>query len=87
MKLLVLYQPRSEFARITEEYVQELKSLNPEADITLIDVDSVEGSKQAQLYDVVQYPALLATANDGLLLNMWTGSLMPLMDEVMGYIR
>jgi hypothetical protein len=87
MKLVVLYQPHTEFARITEEYVQEFKGLHPEAEVALVDVDSIEGSKQAQLYDVVQYPALLAIANNGSLLNMWSGSLMPLMDEVMGYLR
>ena len=87
MKLVVLYQPNTEFARITEEYVQEFKGLHPEAEVVLVDVDSIEGSKQAQLYDVVQYPALLAIANNGSLLNMWSGNLLPLMDEVMGYLR
>lgn len=87
MKLVVLYRPRTEFARITEEYVQEFKGLHPEAEVLLVDVDSIEGSNQAQLYDVVQYPALLAIATDGSLLNMWSGNVLPLMDTVAGYIR
>ncbi len=41
----------------------------------------------ARVYDVVQYPALLAIQNDGGLAQYWQGELLPLMDEVAGYAR
>lgn len=53
----------------------------------LISIDTREGADMARLYDVVQYPALLVLANDGSLSKFWQGDVMPLMDEVAGYLR
>lgn len=86
MKLVVLYRPDSEISRAVEGYMREFKTLHPEAEVDAVNVDSREGSRQAQLYDVVQYPALLAIAGDGSLLSMWCGDTLPLMDEVAGYL-
>lgn len=41
----------------------------------------------ARLYDVVQYPALLAIEGNGGLAQYWQGDVLPLMDEVAGYAR
>ena len=52
--------------------------------IEMQSIDTREGSSNASIYDVVSYPAILALADDGSVLNMWQGDL-PLMDEVAGY--
>ena len=41
----------------------------------------------AQLYDIVQYPALLVIDDKGGLAKYWQGDTLPLMDEVSGYLR
>lgn len=41
----------------------------------------------ARVYDVVQYPALLAIEDTGSLAQYWQGDILPLMDEVAGYAR
>ncbi len=85
--MLMLYKPKSEHARMVEEYAQEFMKLHPGSEVTLRDVDSTQGSDQAQLYDIVEYPALLIIASDGSLISMWSGEHLPLMDEVAGYTR
>ena len=88
MKLIVLYQPRSEHARATEAYVRELQQLHPDKEVVLMDVDGIQGSQKAELYDAVRYPALLVISGENnSLVNSWTGETFPLMDEVVAYLR
>jgi len=86
MKVVVLYRPDSEHARITEQYVQEFKSLHPNVDVVMMNIDSPEGTAETELYGIVQYPALLALTDEGQLLNLWMGKSFPLMDEVYGAV-
>lgn len=85
MKLVILYRPRSEKARSVEEYVREFYRRTGHK-IELLDVDSKQGSQTAQLYDIMQQPAVVALAEDGKLVQCWLGESMPLMDDVTGYL-
>lgn len=88
MKLLIFYRPNSEHARPTEEFIQEFQRVHRvEAKIVIMNIDTREGSANASLYDVVQYPAILATLDDGTAIKLWQGAPFPLMDEVAGYLR
>ncbi|HUD10373.1 MAG TPA: hypothetical protein VMR28_01730 [Candidatus Saccharimonadales bacterium] len=86
MKLLVLYKPKSEHARSIDEYTNDFIRVHPDVTLELMDAESVEGVAKAGLYDILQFPALLALADDNSLLNMWTGDLLPLMQEVAAYL-
>lgn len=85
--MVVLYRPNSEHARTVEEFVDTLKRRSGTADdkIEMVSLDTRDGSATASLYDVVQYPAILALQNDGRLLKDWQGSTMPLVNEVSSY--
>lgn len=85
MKLTVLYRPQSEFARIVEEFVRDFERTRHQS-VKLVSLDTREGADMARLYDVVQYPAIMATQDDGRLLKVWQGETLPLMDEVAGYL-
>jgi hypothetical protein len=87
MKLLILYRPNSEFSRPVDEFVQTFNRVYPGYDITLVDVDSIEGIRQMELYDLMEYPAILAMIDDGSVLNSWVGKDLPLIDEVAGFLR
>lgn len=85
MKVIILYRPNSEHAREVETFVQDYHDRYADSHLDLIDVDSREGTAMASLYEVMQYPALLALSNDGSVLRSWEGGMMPLMDEVAYY--
>ncbi len=85
MKVLLLYRPNSEYARTVEEFVHEYERRDASRKIELIDYDSRAGADIAQLYGVVDQPAILALADDSQLLQMWVGPRMPLMDDVAAY--
>jgi hypothetical protein len=86
MKLLVLYQPKSEHARLVEEYLDDFRRLYPKIDIEVLDAESVEGVNICQVYDILEYPALLAVNRDNALQNMWLGKMLPQKQEVVSYL-
>ena len=89
MKLVVLYRPNSEHASEVEAFVRDFQRQFFEAGkkVEIISADSREGVAQASMYDVMQFPAILALANDGSMLNAWVGMPLPLMNDVAGYAQ
>lgn len=88
MKLLILYRPNSEHARQVEDFVHDFKrQMGADIKIDILDLNTREGAAMASVYDIVQYPALLATKDDGQVTQLWQGEMMPLMSEVASYVR
>jgi len=85
MKALVLYRPNSEFARSVEEFVHDFKSRTDKR-IELMSIDTREGASTAALYDVMQFPSVLAIQDNGSLAKSWTGEHLPLVNDVAGYL-
>lgn len=85
MKVLIFYRPKSEQSRAVDEFVHEFNHRHPGAELTLVDVDSVNGTTQAAVYDVMSYPTILAVGEDGTTLQRWDNGLMPLINEVAYY--
>ena len=81
----MLYRPNSEYATMVEDYAREFEHRDASRKIELMDIDSRPGSDIAQLYDVVDQPAILALADDSQLLQLWQGPQLPLMDDVAAY--
>lgn len=84
MKVVVLYRPNSDHSRIVEDFASDL-SRRYDARIDLISLDTRDGSSTASLYDIIEYPAVLALTNDGQLIKDWQGTNLPLMNEVSYY--
>jgi hypothetical protein len=82
MRIIILYHPASDHSRIIEEYVHEFTHRNPEVVLEGISVDTREGANLATLYDIVAYPCMIATREDGSLAKAWQGLPLPLMNEL-----
>lgn len=85
VKVLILYRPNSEHARVVEAFIKDFQSTHSSDKLQVLDVDSREGSATASLYDVMQYPALLALRDDGSILKSWEGETLPMMNEIAYY--
>lgn len=88
MKLLVLYRPNSEHATEVETYLHDFQARYHNL-IDMIEVrslDTREGAATASLYDIVSYPGLLVTTDEGQVIRAWQGNKLPLMDEVAGHM-
>jgi hypothetical protein len=84
MKVIVLYRPESEYARSVEVFIHDYRARHDDK-LDVINIDSRDGVAMASLYDIMQFPALLAIREDGSVLKSWEGSDLPLMDEVAAY--
>ena len=85
MKVLVLYRPKSEHARVIEEFIHEFQIRHRDERLEVLNIDTRDGSATASLYDVMQYPAILVLQTDGYVQKIWEGGQLPLMDEVVAY--
>jgi len=86
VKLLILYRPKSEHERVVETFVRDFQRQYEAGNkIELLSVDTRDGVAMANLYDILSYPAILVLAENGSVLNAWSGLPLPLMDEVAGY--
>jgi hypothetical protein len=81
MKVVVLYRPKTEQEGRALDYARDYKQLK-NRELKLISLDTVEGDDMAKLYDITQYPAVLAVKDDGQLQQMWQGDNLPLMNEL-----
>lgn len=85
MKISILYHPVSEDARPVEEYARDFKQRHG-VDIELLSLETREGAYIAKLYDIVRYPAVLATDDNAVLVKNWQEEHLPLMNEVASYL-
>ena len=66
--------------------MQSLEHRSNRIKIETMNVDSREGSATASLYDIMQYPAVLVTQDNGSLHKLWMGpEVPPMLDEVISY--
>jgi hypothetical protein len=85
MRVVILYRPKSDHARRVEEFVGDYKRTHGLSRLDVLDVDSRDGAATATLYDIMQFPTIMALADDGAVQNMWQGDMLPLMDELAYY--
>lgn len=86
MKVIVLYHPNSEQQGIIEDLARDYKRFKRKT-LELISLETQSGADYARLYDITQYPAFLAIADNGTMQRMWQGNPMPLMDELDYYTK
>lgn len=85
MKTVVIYKDASEYGRVVTDYIRDFYHQTGKQ-LDVVDPDTKEGSDLCQTYDIVEYPTLLATDDNGTMQNMWTGLPLPLISEVSYYV-
>lgn len=84
MKVVVLYRGNSEHERSVRDFERDFTHRTGRS-FGMYDVNTRDGWSMASLYDIVQYPCVLALADDGQLLQMWPGENLPLVSEISYY--
>lgn len=86
MRVVILFREKSEHARGVETFTHDFRKRYADVRIELVNIDEREGIALASLYDIMQFPAIIAIADDGVLLQLWQGTTLPLIDEVASYL-
>ena len=86
MRIVVVHKDVSDHGREVREYVDDFERQTG-LKIEVMDPDSGRNDFFLRAYDIVEYPTILAIADDGRLLQIWRGRPLPLFDEVAYYAR
>ena len=86
MRIVVVYKDASDHGREVREYIDDFER---QTGLKIEQINPNDGRNQffLQAYDIVEYPTILAIADDGRLLQMWRGRPLPLTNEVAYYAR
>ncbi len=86
MRVVVVYKDDTDYAREVIDYLHDfehqtghvLETLNPE---------HPDGEQFCRAYDIVEYPTVIAIADDSTMQNTWVGTPLPTISEVSYYIQ
>ncbi len=85
MKVLVLSKEHTDYARAVETYLSDFHRQTG-YELEVIDPDSREGESICRLYDIVEYPTIIVTSNDGVIQRTWSGTSFPPTGELAYYV-
>lgn len=84
MRVVCIYKDNAEYSREVEDWIGDFERRTGK-EIEKINPDRIDGDSFARVYDVVEYPTVMALDDDGRMLDEWKGLPLPRMDEVSYY--
>lgn len=84
MRVVVVYRRDSDHGRAVEDYLRDF-TRQTSRELEALDPDTKEGIDFCRVYDIVEYPTLIAVSDDGQLQNSWRGQPLPTISEVSYY--
>ena len=84
MRVVVVYKYESDHAREVLDYMRDYNKQTGH-DIEEINPETREGADFCRVYDIMEYPTMLALDSEGKLHNMWRGRPLPTISEVSYY--
>ena len=81
MRIVLVYREASEHRLAVETFLRDYRFRTGQ-DIEILDPDSREGMSFCRVYDIVEYPTIIAVGPDGATYREWRGSQLPTISEV-----
>lgn len=81
MRIVIIYREASEYRMAVESFMRDYR-YRTGRDIETMDPDSREGMSFCRLYDIVEYPTIIALGPDGSMYQQWRGPHLPTISEV-----
>ena len=85
MKVVVIYKNESDHAREVLDYLRDFERQTGRPLATL-DPETKEGEQFCRVYDIVEYPTVIAISDDSVMQNTWRGLPLPTISEVSYYV-
>lgn len=85
MRTIILSREKTDYARPVSEFVEMFNRKYPGRDIEIVDLDTKDGANKATVYGISQFPAVVVSADDGRVIQIWQGETLPLIDEVAAF--
>jgi hypothetical protein len=85
MRVVAIWRDNTDYARSVIEFLRDIEHRIGKAPESY-SPDSPEGESLARSYDIVEYPSILAINDDGQLVQLWRGTMLPKIDDVSFYL-
>lgn len=86
MRVVVVFKDNTDYAREVIDYMHDFKTQTGH-DLETLDPETPAGVDFCRVYDLMQFPTLIAVSNDGQVQNMWVGKPLPTISEVSYYVQ
>ncbi len=84
MKVVIVYRDESDHARSVIDFLRDYERTTGRQ-LETMDPDTPDGAQFCRTYDIVEYPSVIATSDNGVLQHLWRGVPLPLINEVSYY--
>ena len=84
MSVMVIYKSSSEHSRVVTDFLYDFERRTTKT-LEEIDPDSRRGISLCELYDVYDFPTIIAVNENGQLQKQWRGVPLPTIDELSFY--
>jgi hypothetical protein len=84
MRVVAVYKSETDYARDVEDFLRDFESQTGHQ-LETIDPDAPAGIDFCNAYGIMEYPTLIAIADDGSMQNMWSGLPLPTVMEISFY--
>ncbi len=85
MRVVAVYKSETDYARSVEDFLRDFEAQTGHQ-LEAIDPDSPTGIDFCNAYGIMEYPTLIAIADDGTMQNMWSGLPLPTVMEISFYV-
>ncbi len=86
MKVVIVYKNDSDHARPVLDYLRDFEHQTGHV-LETLDPDQPDGEQFCRAYDIVEYPTVIAVADDSTMQNTWVGLPLPTISEVSYYVQ
>ena len=84
MRTIIIFKEESDHAREVFDYLRDFSRQTGRV-LETMDPDTRDGSSFCRVYDIVEYPSIVALDDNGSLQNLWRGRPLPTISEVSFY--
>lgn len=86
MRVTVVYKDQTDYARQVTDYLRDFERQTGHV-LETIDPETPMGIEFCRVYDVMEYPTMVAMSDDGQIQNSWRGLPLPTISEVSYYVQ
>lgn len=84
MRVVVLTKERTDYARDVETFLNDFRRVTGR-ELEVLDPESPAGVSFCRVYDILQFPTIVALSDDGQMQNQWRGLPLPTISELSYY--
>ncbi len=86
MNVTIVYKLATDHTRAVEDFLRDF-TRQTGSELATLDPETTDGASFCKVYDIVEYPTIVAITDDGQLLNSWRGLPLPTISEVSYYTQ